>query len=185
MVLTYPTQCLVSSASCCNSRVSVGTGCSGRVLSDHAFMATRVTAFRTSTRRDKVLEGSYNLATTSQYDRYPGSLRISICKDRSSHRCQAKRRSKGATDVDEAEAKMQPPASGKLLGRHADPPAPIPLCVTFDEIVDSVVMQLHKSFKACTASDLVMVQSQSLYSNMITCCRSSKQHSKYGKLAAL
>lgn len=132
IVVMYPTNCRVSSAtSCCNSRVPFGAGCSCRVLSDHAFLATRVTAFRTSSRGDKLPHGRYNLANTLQDGRYPGSLRISIGKDRSSHRCQAKRRSKGATDVDEAEAKAQLPASGKLRGRHAVLPGTRTLCVTF------------------------------------------------------
>lgn len=165
----YPTRCLVSSAtSCCNSRVAFGAGCSGRVLSDHAFLATRVTAFRTSTRRDKLPQGSYNLANTLENGRFPGSLRISICKDRSSHSCQAKRRSKGATDVDEAEGKVQLPASGKLRERHADLLGTHTLCVTFDEIVDSVLMQLHNSSQACKASDSVEMQIHKTFTKACT-----------------
>ena len=113
----YPTQCLPPSAtSGCNSRTSVGAGCSGRVLSDHTFLTRRAKASRTSAKKLKLAEGSCNLPIVSQHGRSLGSLRVSISKDRSSQRCLAKRRGKLAVDVDEADAKVQQPASGNLLG---------------------------------------------------------------------
>ena len=115
----YTTHCLLPGAtSGCNLRTSVGAGCSGRVLSDHAFFARRATASRTPATQNKLTETSCSLTAASQDGQPPGSLRVSISKDRSSQRCLAKRRGKSAVDVGESEPKLQQPVSGNLLGHE-------------------------------------------------------------------
>ena len=117
----HPTQCLPRSAtSGCNLRALVGAECSGRVLSDHAFLARRAAASRTSAKRKKLAATSCQLSAASQDGQPPGSLRFSISKDRSSQICLAKRRGKSAVDVDDNESRLQQPVSGDLLGHEID-----------------------------------------------------------------
>lgn len=113
VIAMYPTHCLLPVAtSGCSLRTWVGAGCSGRVLSDHAFLARRATTSRTSAKQNNSAETSYTLTAASQDVQPLGSLRVSISKDRSSQRCLAKRRGKSAVDVDNTESKLQKPISG-------------------------------------------------------------------------